>query len=252
MNEEAQANTEEESAWGGAGSNRLEQVVEALAFAAEHPITATRIGEIYGEVTGQDRPSESDVVHAVDTLNDRYAEQDRPLRIQAWGGGFRMATIPEVAPYIKELFDEARQRRLSRSLLETLAILAYRQPVTKPEIDFVRGVDSGYAIRRLLELSIIDVVGRSESVGHPLLYGTTGRFLELFGLNTLEDLPNLREIETILDDPAFHREKALLLMKSGLSELKGSPADPEADHGDAVSDAEELPADETESPEEPE
>ena len=226
----------EESGWGGVGSTRLEQVVEALVFAAEHPITGTRVGEIYGEVTGQDRPSESEVEHAVLTLNERYSEQDRPLRIEGWSGGYRMATIPEVAPYLKELFREQKRRRLSRSLLETLAILAYRQPVTKPELEFVRGVDCDYAVRRLLELGIVDVMGRSESVGRPLLYGTTARFLELFGLNALGDLPNLREIETILDDPAFHRERALLLMKKGLSDAKPDPEQPiekpgEADNG---------------------
>ncbi|MBO6577346.1 MAG: SMC-Scp complex subunit ScpB [Rhodothermales bacterium] len=233
-----------DESWGGAGSNRLEQVVEALAFAAEHPVSAIRIAEIFGEVTGQDRPSEHEVTHAVETLNERYGEQDRPLRIQAWGGGFRMATIPEVAPYIKELFDEQKQRRLTRSLLETLAILAYRQPATKPEIEFVRGVDCGYALRRLMELSIIDVVGRSESVGHPLLYGTTPRFLELFGLNSVDDLPNLREIETILDDPAFHKERALLLMKNGLSELRpGGDGAPASDAVEGMAGSDTAPED---------
>ncbi|MFT4605377.1 MAG: segregation and condensation protein B [Rhodothermales bacterium] len=226
--------------YGAIGSNRLEQVVEALVFAAEHPISSIRIAEILADVSGRDRPSEADVLHAVETLNERYAEQDRPLRIEAWSGGFRMATIPAVASYIKELFQDQKQRRLSRSLLESLAILAYRQPTTKPEVEFVRGVDCDYAIRRLLEMGLIDVVGRSESVGRPLLYGTTGRFLELFGLNAVDDLPNLREIETILDDPAFHRERALLLMKSGLSEMQAatpvdnaetpSPTEPPTDH----------------------
>lgn len=216
-----------EAGFGGATSNRLEQVVEALVFAADEPIPSRRMGEIFGEVTGQDRPSEEEVDYAVSCLNDRYAEEERPLRIEAWAGGYRMATIPEMAPYIKELFEGQKERRLSRSLLETLAILSYRQPVTKPEVEFVRGVDCDYAIRRLLELGIVDTVGRSESIGRPLLYGTTPRFLELFGLNSLEDLPNLREIETMLDDPAFQKERALLLMKNGLSELR--PASLDAD-----------------------
>jgi segregation and condensation protein B len=217
MTEELQG---QETDWGGAGSNRLEQVVEALVFASDQPIEAIRIAGIYGDVTGQECPAAVDVERSVGILNDRYAEQDRPLRIESWAGGYRMATVPEVAPYIKELFQSQRQRRLSRSLLETLAILAYRQPATRPEIEFVRGVNCDYAVRRLLELGIVDVVGRSESVGTPLIYGTTNRFLELFGLNSLEDLPNLREIESILDDPAFHRERALLMMKNGLPELK--------------------------------
>ncbi len=215
--------------WGGVGSNRLDQVVEALVFAADHPIEAIRVAEIYGEITGQDRPAEEEIVRSVDGLNERYVEQDRPLRIESWAGGYRMATTPEVAPYIKELYQSEKKRRLSRSLLETLAILAYRQPATRPELEFVRGVNCDYAVGRLLELGLVDVVGRSESVGTPLLYGTTRRFLELFGLNSISDMPNLREIESILDDPEFHRERALLMMRSGLPELKQS--------GDSVGEA---------------
>ena len=100
--------------------------------------------------------------------------------------------------------------------MESLAILAYRQPVSRSELEFVRGVDCDYAIRKLLEFGLIDVVGRSERVGRPLLYGTTERFLELFGLHTLDELPNLRELESILDDPAFQKEKAKLLMTTAV------------------------------------
>jgi len=100
--------------------------------------------------------------------------------------------------------------------MESLAILAYRQPVSRSELEFVRGVDCDYAIRKLLEFGLIDVVGRSEKVGRPLLYGTTERFLELFGLHSLDQLPNLRELESILDDPAFQKEKAKLLMTTAV------------------------------------
>lgn len=205
----------------------FERAVEALVFAADDPIGATRMAEIFGEVTGLVQPSDEEVEQAVDRLNDRFASENRPVRIERWGGGFRMASTPEVAPFVKAMFRRDQQRRLSRSLLETLAILAYRQPATKPEVDFVRGVESDYAIRRLLELGLVDVIGRSESIGRPLLYGTTPRFLDLFGLNNLSDLPNLREIESILDDPSFHRERARLLMKSG-GPLLGAGPEPEA------------------------
>jgi segregation and condensation protein B len=115
--------------------------------------------------------------------------------------------------------------------METLAILTYKQPASKPEIDYVRGVDSDYALRRLLDVGLVDVVGRSDSVGRPLLYGTTARFLEEFGLSALDDLPNLREIEELLDDPAFNKERARLLMLSGLDMPMPSAA-PEAPDGE--------------------
>lgn len=203
------------NAWTGIDSRPLERAVEALVFAADDPIGAARIADIFSEVTGLERPLDAAVEEIVERLNGRFSAENRPVRIERWGGGFRMASTPEVAPFVKAMFRRDQQRRLSRSLLETLAILAYRQPATKPEVEFVRGVESDYAIRRLLELGLVDVKGRSESVGRPLLYGTTPRFLDLFGLSGLADLPNLREIESILDDPSFHRERARLLMKSG-------------------------------------
>ena len=95
--------------------------------------------------------------------------------------------------------------------MEALAVIAYRQPVTRPEVDFIRGVNSDYAIRKLLEMELVDVEGRADSLGRPLLYGTTDLFLEQFGLNSLEDLPTLREVEELLDDPSFDEERAKLL-----------------------------------------
>lgn len=189
----------------------LDSVVEALAFAADEPVSESAIMDIYVEVTGRVRPSSSDITEAVERLNAVYAQTGRSFRLQRWAGGYRMATVPGVAPFLRVLFNQDRHRRLSASLLETLAVVTYRQPVTKPEVDFVRGVDSDYAIRRLMELGLVEVVGRSESVGKPILYGTTSQFLEHFGLDSLSDLPDLKEIEEILKDPHFDRERARLL-----------------------------------------
>lgn len=189
----------------------MQRVAEALIFAADTPVQAKEIADVYAEVTGEDRPSESQIREAVDRLNKMYEESDRTFRIEMWAEGFRMATVASVAPFLKSYFTREQEQRLSRSLMETLSIVAYKQPVTKPEVDFVRGVDSGYAVNRLLEKGMIDVVGRSDSLGRPLLYGTTHFFLEQFGLKDLDDLPGLREIEEILDDPAFNKERAQLL-----------------------------------------
>lgn len=189
----------------------LKRAIEAILFAAEEAVDAERLVRVFTDVTGFDTVSRDDVVSAVDELNTEYAVSGRSLRIRNWAGGFRLTTDQEVAGYVKAYFEADRAQRLSRTLLETLAIVAYRQPVTRPEIDFVRGVDSDYAVRKLMELRLVDVVGRSEAVGRPLLYGTTPHFLEQFGLPDLEALPTLREVEEILNDPAFNRERARLL-----------------------------------------
>jgi segregation and condensation protein B len=198
------------------GATRLESGVEALVFAAEEPISAVTLAQTFAEATGEDQPSETEIQETVARLNDLYERTDRAFRIEEWGGGYRFATRAEVSPFIKALFVTDRQRKLSRTLMESLAILSYRQPATRGELEFIRGVDCDYALRKLLEYGLIDVVGRSESVGRPLLYGTTDRFLELFGLPSISDLPNLRELESILDDPSFQKEKARMLMTTAV------------------------------------
>lgn len=201
------------------------QVVEAIIFAADDPVSPGRIADIVAEVTGQAAPEEASVRAAVERLNDTYAEQRRAFEIHAWGGGYRMATRTELAPYVKALFGQEQEKSLSRSLMETLAILAYRQPVTRPEVDFIRGVNSDYAIRKLLELGLADVKGRSDSLGRPLLYGTTPRFLDQFGLTSLDDLPTLREIKELLDEPHFDEERAQLLALKAVEDSADVKAD---------------------------
>ncbi|GMQ81527.1 MAG: SMC-Scp complex subunit ScpB [Rhodothermia bacterium] len=203
----------------GIGPSLLDKVIEALVFAADEPTTRAVIASIYSEVSGHELPSPSDIDESVERINDYYEAADRAFRIREWAGGLRMASVPEMAPYIQTLKSQDQRKRITRSLMETVAILAYRQPVAKSEIESVRGVNCDYAIRRLLEHGLIDVIGRSEGIGRALLYGTTDRFLELFGLNAVSDLPNLREIEEILADPAFQNERAKLLMTSGLDSL---------------------------------
>lgn len=190
---------------------RLKRAIEAILFAADQPVEAERMAHVFHEVTGSSDFGTTDVEAAVEELNTEYAMAGRVFRIRRWAGGYRLSTDEDAAAFIQTFFQENRSKRLSQSLLETLAIVAYRQPITRPEIDFIRGVDSGYAIRKLMEMQFADVVGRSDAVGRPLLYGTTRHFLEQFGLDTLDDLPTLREIEEILADPAFNRERAELL-----------------------------------------
>jgi segregation and condensation protein B len=193
----------------------LERAVEALAFAADEPLAAAEAARIIAQVTGGTVTAES-VEAAADRLNDAYKAAGRAFRIQRWAGGMRMATEPELAPFVRTLHQREEGGRLSRALVETLAVVAYRQPVTKPEVDFVRGVNTDYALRQLLEKDLVAVMGRADSVGRPLVYGTTERFLDLFGLGTLEELPRPREVEELLVDPQFSRERALLAAESAL------------------------------------
>ncbi len=114
--------------------------------------------------------------------------------------------------------------------METLAIVAYSQPTTRPEVDFIRGVDSDYAVRKLLEMGLVDIVGRSEAIGKPLLYGTSERFLEQFGLSELAALPKLKEIEELLDDPSLQRERMhLMALENGLDGVRGEAATSEGE-----------------------
>lgn len=192
-------------------STDFETVIEALVFAADEPVTAEMMLDVYVEVTGRQRPTDQEVGESLERINAVYARTGRPFRIHKWAGGYRMATVPGMAPFLRVFFNENKNRRLSPSLMETLAVVAYRQPVTRPEVDFIRGVDADYAMRRLLEWGLIEIVGRSESLGRPLLYGTTPQFLDQLGIGGLDELPQLRDIEELLNDPSFNRERARLL-----------------------------------------
>ena len=194
-------------------ADTLEQAVEALVFAADAPLRPADIARVYGDVTGAE-VTDAEVEEAVGRVNAGYRAQGRAVRIERWAGGLRMATVEEVGPFVRAHLSDTRARRLSKSLLETLSVIAYKQPVTKPEIDHVRGVASDYALRQLLERDLATIAGRGEGVGRPLLYATTDHFLDQFGLDSLGDLPSPREIEEILGDPAFTRERSRLLAEA--------------------------------------
>jgi len=134
----------------------------------------------------------------VDEINDDLEKTDRPYRIVRIAGGFQFATTPQHGQLVQRLLKARSRKRLTQAALETLAIVAYRQPITKVEVDAIRGVNSGEVVNSLVEKSLVVMVGRSETPGKPLLYGTTDDFLRVFGLNALSDLPKLREIDDLL------------------------------------------------------
>ncbi|NBB76406.1 MAG: SMC-Scp complex subunit ScpB [Bacteroidetes bacterium] len=186
---------------------RLTSVVEALIFSSPEPISWEKLSSIIHESEEELNLDRDIIVRIVEQLNRRFEENDLSFRIEETGGGFTFVTQPRYHPWLSIFQHENAYRKLSQSAIETLAIVAYRQPITKPEVDSIRGVDSGYILRQLLEKMLVQVSGRADSPGRPLLYKTTKHFLKHFGINSVDELPKPREIDEILkdDDMAEHR-----------------------------------------------
>jgi segregation and condensation protein B len=177
-------------------------VLEALLFASDAPVEAALIQEVL------ELPSADAARALVQELRTRFEAQDRVLQIIEAGGGFRLVTRPEVAPWLVKLARSKTKSRLSRPALETLAIIAYRQPVSRPEVDAARGVNSEGVLDNLLERRLVRIAGRKDSAGRPFLYETTREFLGAFGLRDLGDLPKV-EGELIVVDPAAAADTAV-------------------------------------------
>lgn len=162
--------------------------VEALLWAAQEPLNLKKIAAVTGA------SGVGEVREAVAKLRSRFAARRSAIELVEVAGGLRLTTRPAYAPWLQRLFEgPAAGARLSGAAAETLAIVAYRQPVVRAEVEAIRGVGCGDVLRQLLEVDLLRIVGRSEQLGRPLLYGTTGRFLELYGLGSLDDLPDRGE-----------------------------------------------------------
>ena len=203
---------------------RLTSVVEALIFSSPEPLPWEKLSEIIQKDEEEILLDEEIVRRIVTRLNERYEENDLSFRIEETGGGFTFVTQPRYHPWLSIFQHENAYRKLSQPAIETLAIVAYRQPITKPEVDQIRGVDSGYILRQLLEKMLVMVSGRADSPGKPLLYKTTKYFLKHFGINSVDELPKPREIDEILkdDDMADHRR---LLMERQMELEEGEAAE---------------------------
>ena len=167
------------------------QIAELLLTASPEPLTRAKFKQVLEE-----RGDNLEAVIA--QLNQRLEQQARPVEIIAVAGGYQLVSRPEFRHYLQKLFQKSGRLSLSRAALETMAVVAYKQPITRVDIDQIRGVSSDSVLRTLLERELITVKGRDEGPGRPLLYVTTSMFLQTFGLNGLGDLPKLREIEEIL------------------------------------------------------
>jgi len=171
---------------------RLTQIVEALLFASDAPLTAEDIARV------DERLDEDTVEAVVQQLREEYEAQERSWQIYEIAGGYQMLTRPEFAPYLERYDTVPQQTRLSNPALEVLAVIAYRQPIGRNEVEDIRGVSSTGVLKTLQDRALIDVVGRSEGLGRPLLYGTTQKFLDHFGFNSLDDLPKPDDLPVIL------------------------------------------------------
>lgn len=192
---------------------RLKQIMEALIFATPYPISLAQISEALFAVDAQVLVEENELLSLIEELNGDYEASGRIFRIEKIGAGFTFKTDSRAHKWLQHIQHENVNRKLTQSAVETLAIIAYKQPVTKPIVDSIRGVDSGHMVRQLMEKGLIEVGGRADSPGRPLLYRTTPVFLSHFGLESMEELPKPREIDEILrdDDMAEHRQTMLEL-----------------------------------------
>ncbi len=165
-----------------------ESIVEAVLFATETPLPAPKIADIAGSGNAKD------VKKHIAALNETYAQRGAAFRIEEIAGGFQMLTLPIYNDRLSKMLQVRRETRLSQAALETLAIVAYKQPILRADVEAIRGVAAGEVLNRLRELNLVKIVGRAEEIGRPLLYGTTKKFLDVFGLGSLDDLPQDQEL----------------------------------------------------------
>lgn len=158
-------------------------LLEALLFSTHHPLTAGRLGEL------MELQTTKLVRKAIKDLNAQYESTGRSFRVEQVAGGYQLLTLPEFGEALQKLHQKEIDAKLTKAALETLAIVAYKQPILRADIEAIRGVACGETIRSLMEKHLVKIAGRAEVPGRPILYGTTKRFLELFGLNSLKDLP---------------------------------------------------------------
>jgi segregation and condensation protein B len=176
--------------------NPLTRLLEAALFASPHPLSLSECRKL-----APDAPRE-DVVEAIENLRRHYDEDEHAVEVIEVAEGYQITTRPHFAEAVAEAQLVRRPRKLSQAALETLAVVAYRQPVSRGEIEEIRGVAVDGVLRLLQERGIVEAVGRGEGLGRPLLYGTTALFLELLGLRTRDELPNLEELSVALQPPA--------------------------------------------------
>lgn len=179
--------------------------IEAIIFVSETPVREEDLVRIFSQEELADWQAGQEQIHeALKQLIIRYSENEYAFELREIAGGYQFLTRKEFGPLIRALLTEKDKKRLSRSALETLSIIAYRQPISKSEVEYIRGVNCDYATQKLLDKQLIETAGRSDAPGKPLLYKTSAYFMEYFGINTLNDLPKLQEIPA--DEEAYQEQ----------------------------------------------
>ena len=218
-------------------------IIEALLITASEPVTPGRLTNLLSGYNGRD------IREAVDALNAQYEDAGHGILVVEIAGGYQLASRQEYGPWLRKYHKTSNQVRLSQAGLEALAIVAFKQPVTRIEIDSIRGVNSGGVLHTLLEVNMVRIVGRSEGIGKPMLFGTTREFLVHFGLKGLSELPKPKELEELLAEGQHKAEARQLALE--LNELKKQAGEDGEEHGEsateeadniAAADGEEDPA----------
>jgi len=200
-------------------------ILEALIFASDEPLSEKTINELLAESEFQEFANPDAIKIAIEQINDDLARCARPYSIVKVAGGYHFVTRSQFGVYVQKLLKAKSRKRLSQAALETLSIVAYKQPVSKPDIEAIRGVNSGEIMNSLLDRGLVTIIGRAETAGRPLLYGTTAEFLRLFGLAALEDLPRMKEIDELI---ALQPQNLAAELGSAVIEEEEIPALPES------------------------
>ena len=174
------------------------KIIETLLFITDRPVKPGRLAEVVETVSAKQ------VLAIIEELTREYAQTGRAVQIVKVGGGFQMATKPEYGRWVRKLYNEKMTTKLSNAALETLAIIAYKQPITRAEMESIRGVDVAGPLERLLERGLVRVVGKKDTIGRPMVYGTTDEFLRMFGLNKVSELPDLQ----VFAEKTLHEKQA--------------------------------------------
>ena len=189
------------------------KIIETLLFITDRPVKPGRLAEVVETVSAKQ------VLAIIEELTREYAQTGRAVQIVEVGGGFQMATKPEYGRWVRKLYNEKMTTKLSNAALETLAIIAYKQPITRADMESIRGVDVAGPLERLLERGLVRVVGKKDTIGRPMVYGTTDEFLRMFGLNKVSELPDLQ----VFAEKTLHEKQADLPFDEALPPV-GEPA----------------------------
>ena len=183
--------------------SEIRKIIEALLFASPDPLTQTKVNGIFD-------PDTPNLKEVVEGLNEQYAQEDHAFEINQLAGGYQLVSHREYEHFIRRMLNKSGRLTLSNAALDSLAIIAYKQPMGRYEIEAIRGVDSSGVLKTLLNRNLIKIKGRDSGPGRPLLYQTTDKFLEHFGLNRLSDMPKLKEITELMEaDPTLGEQIAV-------------------------------------------